>query len=230
MRATLISACCAHWLLTSGVCLAAEPSPASPDANAVLANDNKRPAGSLDEGVLTIKLVASQREWQPEGGGGRTLSVQVFGEQSRTPSVPGPLIRVPAGSEVRASIRNDIPGTTLSVFGLGERPAASASTPLRVPAGETREVRFAAPPPGTYHYWATTANRSLRERFDVEGPLGGAFIVDPPGAPITDRVFVIGVWRKPGTGPGTGRSPLSWAPSTGDRGPRQRRSSIASAT
>src|SRR4030095_5647164 len=60
--------------------------------------------------------------------------------------------------------------------------------------GQTREIRFAAGAPGTYHYWATTAGSALNRRRAVESQLGAAFIVDPRGSGPTDRVLVMTEW------------------------------------
>ena len=168
----------------------------------VEANDNRRSAGTLAGGVLTLRLVAEQGEWRPEGPAGRTLTVQAFREESGSLTAPGPLVRVPAGTEIHASIRNAVPGTTLRVFGMGTRPLPATSAPVEVPAGQTRDVRFLAGDPGTYHYWATTTNQALAQRRDLEGQLGGALVIDPPGTATDDRVMVIGLWRKPDSPPG----------------------------
>jgi manganese oxidase len=202
MHVRPIALVCAVWLLLAAVGRV-QDAPAATDASArlILANDNRQAAGILDKGILTIKLVAGQGEWRPEGPKGRTLSVQAFREEIGRLTIPGPLVRVPAGTQIHAAIRNDIPGTTLTMFGMGDRAAGVTST-LRVPAGETREVRFAAPEPGTYHYWASTTDRSLQQRRDLDSQLGGALVVDPPGARTDDRVFVLGLWRKPGTAVG----------------------------
>jgi FtsP/CotA-like multicopper oxidase with cupredoxin domain len=169
--------------------------PASgPSGGLIAANDNRKAAGIIENRILTIKLVAQLGNWQPEGPQGRTLTVQAFREEAGPLVIPAPLVRVPAGTEIHASIRNDIAGTTLTVFGMSERPAKAADAPLQVAAGQTREVRFVAREPGTYHYWATTTGRSLVQRRNVESQLGGAFVVDPAGAHADDRVFVIGVW------------------------------------
>ena len=174
-----------------------QPQPAAPARTpSIQANDNHKPAGTLANGVLTIDLIAGQGDWQPEGRQGRTLSVLAFREAAGALTIPSPLIRVPAGTEIRASIRNDAAGATLTVHGLSDRPATGASAPLLVPTGETREVRFTAREPGTYHYWASISGRPLGQRFDREGQLGGAFVVDPPGARTADRIFVIGLWKK----------------------------------
>ena len=163
----------------------------------IRANDNRQAAGTLENGILTLRLVAEQGEWQPEGPNGRTLSVQAFREETGALTIPGPFVRVPAGTRIHASIRNDIPGTTLTVFGLGDRPSAAAVPPVAVPSGELRTVRFAASEAGTYHYWASTTSRPLGQRRDVDGQLGGAIVIDPPGDRADDRVFVMGLWRKP---------------------------------
>jgi FtsP/CotA-like multicopper oxidase with cupredoxin domain len=167
----------------------------------VEANDNRRAAGEFADGRLTLRLVAEQGVWQPEGPNGRTLSVQAFREEAGTLSIPGPLLRVPAGTEIRVSVRNAVPGTSMRVFGLHDR-SGSADSGLEIPAGETRRTVFPAGSPGTYHYWATTTGSPVAGRLDVDSQLGGAIVIDPPGPRPDDRVMVIGVWRKPGTSPG----------------------------
>jgi FtsP/CotA-like multicopper oxidase with cupredoxin domain len=173
---------------------AGRPSAAAASA-LIQANDNRKPAGTLADRVLTLRLVAEQADWQPEGPSGRTLTVQAFREETGQLSIPSPLVRVPVGTEIQASIRNGIPGTTLRVFGLrgGSTPGGAA---LDIPAGETRETRFQAAAPGTYSYWATTTGARLPQRFGIDSQLGGALVVDPPGPQSQDRVFVIGLLTK----------------------------------
>jgi FtsP/CotA-like multicopper oxidase with cupredoxin domain len=119
------------------------------------------------------------------------LAIEAFGETSGSLSVPGPLIRVVEGTLVNASVRNDL-DQELLVHGLCGRDGGKKCEPLAVPPGSTRVVQFPAPPAGTYHYWATTMGAPVPFR-----ELGGAFVVDPPGADThnpTDRVFVISEW------------------------------------
>jgi hypothetical protein len=72
---------------------------------------------------------------------------------------------------------------------------AAACAPLDVPPGESRGLRFASAPPGTYHYWATTTGMPQQFRAAGDTQLSGAFVVDPAGAvPAGDRVFVITDW------------------------------------
>jgi FtsP/CotA-like multicopper oxidase with cupredoxin domain len=159
----------------------------------VEANDNRMPSGSLTEGVLKLELRAGVGVWRPEGESGPALKIEAFGEATSPLSVPAPLIRVPAGAELVVSVRNELEHP-LRMHGLCERDSG-ACTPLEVPAGRTRDVRFRSGAAGTYHYWATTTGMPLAFRGAGDTQLSGAFIVDPPEAtPDSDRVFVITEW------------------------------------
>lgn len=186
--------------LSGGLAADAGQIPSAP-APTIAANDNRVAAGTVTGGRLTIQLVAEQGEWRPEGPDGRTVSVQAFREEAGTLLIPGPLVRVPVGTEIHVSVRNAIPGTSLRVFGLRDRPA-SEDAGLEIAAGETRQAVFRAGAPGTYHYWATTTGSPITRRFDADSQLGGAIVVDPTGPRADDRVMVVGVWRKPGSTPG----------------------------
>jgi FtsP/CotA-like multicopper oxidase with cupredoxin domain len=158
----------------------------------IQANDNRTPAGALSGGVLTVELVARQGTWFPEGEAGPGHEVYAFGERGQDLRNPGPLLRVPAGTEIHATVRNEIEGETLIVHGLYDRPGAPDT--LHVPPGASRSVRFTANAAGTYLYWATTRGaRSLVDRWGKESQLSGALIVDPSGPVPPDRVFVIGI-------------------------------------
>jgi len=161
--------------------LAAAPPP-------VGTHDNLRPAGRRDGDVLVLRLVADMGRWKPEGPDGLTLDVASFGEEGQPLTVPGPLVRVHAGTTVAATVRNALT-SALTVRGLCSRP--SKCEPLTVPAGAARDVRFTLNEPGTFHYWGTTAGRPLALREQHDSQLGGAIVVDPPGTPASDRIFVI---------------------------------------
>jgi FtsP/CotA-like multicopper oxidase with cupredoxin domain len=161
-------------------------------------NDNRTSAGTLRGGVLTVRLEAREAEWHPDGDADRGIVVRAFAEAGKPASVPGPLLRVPEGTEVHASVRNAL-AVPLVVHGLSTRGAASgtAADTLSIAAGATREVRFVAGAPGTYYYWGTTVG-SGRGRRGVDTQLDGAFVIDPNGTtgPARDRVFVITLWNK----------------------------------
>jgi FtsP/CotA-like multicopper oxidase with cupredoxin domain len=169
-------------------------------AERVSVNDNRTPAGTAAQGILTLRLEARQGEWRPDGDTGQPLTVKAFAVGGGPLQVPGPLIRVVEGSEVRAVIENRL-DTALGVHGLYTRPAPSAAAIVIAPGAE-HEFRFVAGQPGTYFYWAATdAATTIVDRRGVDSQLSGAFIVDPRGSAATDRVFVIGAWsngRPPG--------------------------------
>jgi len=164
---------------------------------AIVANDNRVPAGSLRDGVLTLNLEIRTGDLHAEDDAGPSVPALAFAEVGKPLRVPGPLIRVSQGTEMRVSIRNPFRDSLLTVRGLGEH-GSTADVPMTIPAGQTREVRFRAQVPGTYYYWATTGDRAITDREWFESQLTGAFIVDPPGARTDDRIFVLGVWFRDG--------------------------------
>ena len=89
------------------------PQPPLPVASA---NDNRTPAGRLRDGVLTISLDATLATWHPDGDSLPGLPVEVFAEVGKRPSAPGPLVRVPVGTEIRATVRNSLERDTLTFF------------------------------------------------------------------------------------------------------------------
>ncbi len=124
---------------------------------AALANDNRTPAGTLRDAVLTIRLEIREALWYPEQEGGPNLPVYAFAEEGREPRIPGPLFRVPQGATVHAYVTNRLP-LPMFVHGLHQRPGPG--TVLEIPAGATREVRFPAGAPGTYFYEARSINQT----------------------------------------------------------------------
>ena len=85
----------------------------------MLPNDNTHPAGRMEAGRLSVHLVAAAGTVSPEGPRAPTRQLAAFGEEGKPLSAPGPLIRVTAGTEVAATVRNALaydlilaPGTT----------------------------------------------------------------------------------------------------------------------
>ena len=151
----------------------------APATLAVLANDNRTPAGTLRDGILSLDLDARTGQWQPEGPSRPSLQVPVFAETGRPPQAPGPLIRVPTGTRLVMRVSNHLP-VAIDVHGFHDRPGHTSDKVTLAP-GASRELRFSSGPPGTYFYWATIAGHTLEERSGYDGQLTGAFIVDPPG-------------------------------------------------
>ena len=191
--------------------------PATKAARAV-ANDNRVAAGTLTGGVLTVRLVARQAAWHPDGPRGCGLRVNAFAEEGKPARIPGPLIRVPVGTEVRVILRNGL-DDAVRIRGLLERPRewlamasgqaqlAMDSTAIEIAKGATREIRFRANVPGNFYYWGIrsatdTVRATGRLRPDLattdDGQLVGALIVDPEQGSPTDRIFVLTHTRVPG--------------------------------
>ena len=136
-------------------------------------------------------------EWYPEAETGPSLKVYAFAEEGKAPQVPGPLIRVPEGTEIQVTLRNSLPSIAI-VHGLHQHPGA-VNDIVELPPEEKRELRFTVGPAGTYQYWASTAQDLKRTRhgrpYKEDSQLAGALVVDASGAAASDRIFVLGVWR-----------------------------------
>ena len=168
--------------------------PAPGDLPRILTHDNLTPAGKLEKGVLTLHLKIGEGAWYPNAEDGAWLPVLAFGEEGGALMIPGPPIRVAQGTEIHVSVHNTMPIPAM-VHGLDQRPGDGKSV-LQIPPGQTREASFQAGAPGTYYYWANSGDQdvALDSRLPENTQLDGAFIVDPPGAPINDRIMVIGLW------------------------------------
>jgi FtsP/CotA-like multicopper oxidase with cupredoxin domain len=179
------------------VCLAALASAAAQSAPvAILANQNRVPAGKLESGVLNVQLEIVEGAWHAEAEDGPRLTLPAFGEAGRPAQIPGPLLRVPQGTTIHVTVANKLK-TKATVHGLNTRPGDDNDA-LEIPPGETRERTFPAGAPGTYYYWGRTTEPPnvpplgiIRQPVFEDAQLNGAFIVDPPGASAADRVFVI---------------------------------------
>jgi FtsP/CotA-like multicopper oxidase with cupredoxin domain len=169
-----------------------------PPIPVIVANDNRTPAGTLKDGILNLRIELRQARWYAEAPDGVYKDGYAFAEQGHPPQSPGPLLRVPSGTRIHASIHNLLP-LAAKIYGLHPYPRDSDEF-VEVKAGETREVQFDAGEPGTYLYWATTSSAHLdrvEERDKGEETLlTGAFIVDPPGARDDDRILVLVEWAK----------------------------------
>lgn len=157
----------------------------------VVANDNRRPAGTMHGDTLTLRLVVETARWYPEAEDGPSADVAAFAEEGRAPMIPGPLIRVPAGTVIDVTIRNELADSTLSVQGLVTRPATFGDSVMIEPGASHRFV-FEAGEAGTYAY---VARQGVLDIDYVEREqLAGALVVDPPGGSPPDRILVMNIW------------------------------------
>ena len=162
-------------------------------SQAALPNDNRTPAGVRVGDTLVLRLVVARVRWHIHAELGPSFDVLAFAEEGRAPTIPGPLLRVRAGTPVRVTIRNPL-ADTLVVHGLGTR-GDGAPDSLIVPPTATAGARFAAGRAGAYIYWAvmpTTNRRVLVARRGPDTQLSGAFVIDPTHGPVRpDRVLVL---------------------------------------
>ena len=162
-------------------------------ARAAQANDNRVPAGRLASGTLTVALELRETIWTPGGSRGRAIPMFAFAEAGKGASIPGPLIRVPAGTNMQMLVHNLLDRRAV-VHGLHDHDGVPDSVVLA--AGEERTITFRAVTPGTQFYWARTQSvgRVIGRREDSQ--LVGGFIVDAAGSrPLAaERVFLISVF------------------------------------
>jgi hypothetical protein len=167
------------------------------------AQDNRRPAGRLEHGVLTVRLRTEIGVWSPEKKDGAGFPMYVFREEGGALVAPGPLIRVPAGTEIRVTIKNTVTGPPLEVHGLPARVEA-ADPVVTIAAGEEREIRWQAETPGTFVYWASVGPPRTTFAESRDALLNGGLVVDPAGS-VPDpheRIFVLNEYleRAPDSG------------------------------
>ena len=157
-------------------------------------NANTTAAGTLENGVLTVALEAKMAMWHPDGDSLPGLPIPVFAEEGKEPLVPGPLLRMSAGTEVALSVRNALETDTITVV----LPRMDGGGPPRdsvvIPPGATQSLRTRAATPGNYIYRARMNDRLSRSLL-VGGLMTGAIVVDEPGKPQpNDRVLVLLTW------------------------------------
>lgn len=160
-----------------------------------MANDNRIAAGRLLGRRLQLDLEAREVMWSPEGKAGVAVPVYAFAAVKGAASVPGPLIRVPAGTTVEMAVRNTL-GKAMHVRGLKDQ-ANGGTDSVVVGPGERHTWRFEATTPGTYYYWGRTDPLPAypgpgRGR---DATLLGALIIDSVGTRRSrDRVLVLTSW------------------------------------
>ena len=168
--------------------------PARVDSTPVaLPNDNRTPAGFHVGDTVAVRLVAGRVRWHIHAETAPAFDALAFAEEGRAPTIPGPLLRVRAGTPVRVTVRNPL-ADTLIVHGIGTRGDGTPDS-LIVPPTATTEARFVAGRPGAYIYWGVTTAMSRRTIVFRRGPdtqLSGAFVIDPAEGPVPpDRVLVM---------------------------------------
>ncbi len=170
------------------------PSAAQPPVrlDSVVANDNRVPAGRMEDGVLRVRLEARLAAWRPDLAVDTTVTVMVFAEEGRSPQIPGPLLRASHGTPIHLTLRNTL-DSAIVVYGL--RAGTVSPDTMHLAPGAARELRFAAGAPGTYLYWGTATGSPIHDRPWRDGQLTGAMVIDPINTvpDPAERIFVITV-------------------------------------
>jgi manganese oxidase len=162
-------------------------------ADVVVPNDNRVPAGKLTNGVLTVRLEARAAIWRPEGSKGPIVSTSAFAIEGQRLQIPGPLLRVPVGTEIRATVRNSLL-QPMWLYGMGNTRGIGDS--VAIPAGAVKAVSFRVSEAGAFYYTARTVGKHKIGRGPHDSQLGGLIIVDPAGATPDprERFFAITMW------------------------------------
>jgi FtsP/CotA-like multicopper oxidase with cupredoxin domain len=159
-------------------------------------NDNRTPAGTLQGGVLSIALEATNSIWYPDGDSLPGMPIEVFAEPGKQPTTPGPLLRVPAGTELRVSVRNSLERDTITFYmplRMTDSTMRAALDSVILAPREAGEIRVRAVRPGTYSYHANGRHSTLDRVLRMRGFLSGAIVVDSAHhrSRPADRVMVL---------------------------------------
>jgi FtsP/CotA-like multicopper oxidase with cupredoxin domain len=155
----------------------------------VVANDNTVPAGKLNKKILELQLEIVWGDFYPEENNTPGLRMVTIREKGKAPSIPAPLIRVETGTKIHAVLYNTIQDSSVTFFGLQKRPSSVCDSILLKP-GEKKEISFESGMAGTYLYGVKLGDH---EADHEEQQLGGAFIIDPKGGSLPDRVLVVNI-------------------------------------
>lgn len=175
-----------------GLLIATTAPPRAPQS--VQANPNTRAAGVLHDGVLTVTLEAKRSLWR-FAAGHPAMTIAAFSEPGKPPLMPGPFIRVPAGTEIRLTIRNSLAMPLTFVIPVamhGGPEGVNAMDSVVVSPGASGTLTTRAEVAGNYVYRGQLPD-GVTKVSRIAGMLAGAVVVDTArtAARPRDRVFVI---------------------------------------
>lgn len=188
-----------HGALTGvaflAVCLtAATTSVRTAAAPEVHPNPNTASAGMLHDGMLNVGLEAKRSLWRFSDSR-PPMTVAAFSEENKPTLMPGPLLRIPVGTQLRITIRNslDKPLTFIvpaALHGAPDRVTEMDSVIIAPNTADTISAR--ATTPGSYVYRGSLPDGASKISH-IAGVLAGTIVVDSAGTKTraTDRMFVI---------------------------------------
>ena len=184
------------WLLSLALPMTVVVSPTvrtqrAAELPAIATHDNLQGAGVLRDGTLTLSFEIRRGEWHPNGPDRPGTPMLAFAEPGGPLLLPGPMIRVPAGTRTEVTVRN-LSDSALVLRGLSPDPTDS----LLLAPGATGTVRSIATDVGNRYYQASYPGRPFRRQSVEDGHLAGAIIVDDPSAPapsprMQERILVL---------------------------------------
>jgi FtsP/CotA-like multicopper oxidase with cupredoxin domain len=124
------------------------------------------------------------------------MTIEAFSEPGKPPLMPGPLVRVPLGTQLRLTIRNSL-ARPLTFFVPRELRAArtdgDAIDSLVIAPGSIGTLTTRADVAGNYVYHGETPLTSGKSEKFPTGLLTGAIVVDTSriAGPARDRIFVL---------------------------------------
>ena len=170
------------------------PKPAASATRAAV-HQNRVSAGRLINGTLRVEVDVLESAWKPEAVDDPEVPILAFAEHGNAPLVPGPLVRVPQGTEIVLILRNRT-DSALVIGGL--RPGFKRTDDtVQLSAGTMREVRYRLNVPGSYYYWGAFGGHTAAEREWKDSQLNGAIVVDAPGASTNDHILLLSEWYHP---------------------------------
>lgn len=150
-------------------------------------HDNDVAAGTLRDGELSLALEIRRGIWHPNGPFRPGTPMLGFAEPGKPLRLPGPMIRVAAGTRLRIAVRN-LSDSVVVLRGLSSVPSDS----LVLAPGAADTVRSVADAAGNRFYYGTIRGRALSVRGVEDGHLAGAIVVDAgPRDAMQERVLVI---------------------------------------
>ncbi len=165
---------------------------AAPSVARAITHQNRTAAGTLSGNTLRVAIDVLESAWKPEGNNDPEVPILAFAERGKSPSVPGPLVRVAVGTEVVLTLRNRS-DSALTVSGLRPGAGVIADT-VHLAIGATRELRYVMKETGTFYYWGAFAGNTMGDRFWKDSQLNGAIVVDEPGDRMRDEILVMSEW------------------------------------
>ena len=179
----------AGLLLLAG-CSAPAPIDANSAAGLPLAtlNDLRQPAGRVTNDTLLVAFDVVQAAWTPRAATGPRVPIRAFAERGQAPSVPGPLVRLAAGTTLRLSVRNTLP-EPVTIRSLMPAGGLFDGKELELASGQERVLE-----------WTPTGPVSSAIAVAPAEGLGGAslapLVVDPAGTapPPDERILLLSAW------------------------------------